>query len=506
MGHRVEWKPPCDPQRPCRCFGGRTPEQVQARCERLREENERLALECDRLRRELRAKAAENARLAERVDGLLLEARRAAGTAVLDDDPPPAPPPKPATPVPRVRAKRGPRFGHRGTGRPKPQHIDRRVDTTPAACSRCGSAELEPCGSPYDRVQEDLVPAHLEVTQYHHQPMRCRRCGGCIDPLSPDEIPGSEVLGPRVRAMAVLLRYRVGMSYDHAALVFETLARLHLAPGTLVAIDRDATARAEPLYAELCRRLRAAAAVYSDDTGWPSDGLPCHLWSHSNPELVVNHIDPRRDHHVVERFLGNPFGGTLITDCGSPYSPIEALGGKQKCHSHLGAAAAKLRALAPDDPSALAFADGLTALVRHACALDAERKARGLSQWPPTEALTHKAELEAELDGLLAMARDHPDVRRLQARLARHRDEWCTFLLRPGVEPTNNPAERELRPSVILRKITYGNRSAEGLHCHSVLTSILGTARRHGADLLDFLVTLLTRPAQDALDAMLAPP
>lgn len=508
----VVWNPPCDPSRPCRCFGGATPEQVRARRDRLGEESQRLAFEVDRLRRALRAKDAEIARLKERVDVVHLEVRRALGTAIAEDEEeggqsPPSPPPRrggcEAGQPPR---KRGPRFGHHGVSRPRPEHIDRVVETAPAACPHCGSQALGACGPAYSHVQEDIVPAHREVTRYHHQPVRCQACGEVVDPLGPDEIPGSALFGPRMRATAIFLRYQVGVSYDHVADIFKHLAGLHVSAGALVEIGRHATRRAEALYADLCQRLRASAVVYSDATGWRSDGLRYHLWSHSNTELVVQHIDPRAGHEVVERFLGKPFGGTLVTDCGSAYSPVEALGGKQKCHAHLARSARELRETAADEPEVAAFAEALLAFSKRACELDAERKARGLRQWPVAEALEHEADLKTQLDALFAVQSSHPDVQRLQGRLRRHRDEWWTFLWRPGVEATNNLAERDLRPSVIVRKITHGNRSREGMHCHSVLTSILATAARRGQALVDFLVSVLTQPPEVVREALFAPP
>jgi hypothetical protein len=77
-----------------------------------------------------------------------------------------------------------------------------------------------------------------------------------------------------------------------------------------------------------------------------------------------------------------------------------------------------------------------------------------------------------------------------------------TFLKYPQIQPTNNQAERSLRPVVIFRKICFGTRSPEGSRSHSVLTSLLVTARRQGKHPLDFFQTLFssdTATAQAAL-------
>lgn len=83
--------------------------------------------------------------------------------------------------------------------------------------------------------------------------------------------------------------------------------------------------------------------------------------------------------------------------------------------------------------------------------------------------------------------------------------EYCrlfTFLKYPQIQPTNNQAERSLRCLVIFRKICFGTRSAQGSYCHSVLPSLLETARRQGNHPFDFFKTLFisdTATAQAAL-------
>jgi len=67
-----------------------------------------------------------------------------------------------------------------------------------------------------------------------------------------------------------------------------------------------------------------------------------------------------------------------------------------------------------------------------------------------------------------------------------------TFLKYPGVQPTNNQAEQSLRSMVIFRKICFQTRSDEGSHSHSVLPSLLVTAKRQGKHPLSFLSTLFT--------------
>ncbi|MGC8624054.1 MAG: IS66 family transposase [Phycisphaerae bacterium] len=81
-------------------------------------------------------------------------------------------------------------------------------------------------------------------------------------------------------------------------------------------------------------------------------------------------------------------------------------------------------------------------------------------------------------------------------------DKLFTFLRIKGVEPTNNHAERSIRPLVIMRKICFGTRSASGSESHGVLPSILQTARRQGKDPLKVLAAILTEPTAAARAAL----
>jgi len=76
-----------------------------------------------------------------------------------------------------------------------------------------------------------------------------------------------------------------------------------------------------------------------------------------------------------------------------------------------------------------------------------------------------------------------------EQRLIKHAGELFTFVICPGVEATNNAAERVLRPYVVKRKISGGHRSWAGARRHEILMSVLATCRLRG---LDFLTTVTT--------------
>ena len=81
---------------------------------------------------------------------------------------------------------------------------------------------------------------------------------------------------------------------------------------------------------------------------------------------------------------------------------------------------------------------------------------------------------------------------RLIKRLRRHQHDMFTFLDQEGVPFDNNHAERSIRPAVILRKNSYGNRSERGAACQAVLMSVLRTLKQRGHDPIRTTINALT--------------
>ena len=83
---------------------------------------------------------------------------------------------------------------------------------------------------------------------------------------------------------------------------------------------------------------------------------------------------------------------------------------------------------------------------------------------------------------------------KLAKRLRRYRDEWLVFLYNEDVEPTNNQAERQIRPFVLQRKISAGNRSEWGAALQARIMSVFSTAAQRGLSFIDLLVKALAEP------------
>jgi transposase len=250
--------------------------------------------------------------------------------------------------------------------------------------------------------------------------------------------------------------------------------------------DRRLAQQARSAYLNLIDVLRECAVVHSDETGWRIGLLSAWLWVFTNQHITVYTIRASRGHDVVVEILGQTFKGVLVSDCFVAYDD-HALQDwlKQKCIGHL------LRNLRDMEESkaggAVRFAREVTALLRRALALKVAKP-----NLPPEDFAQQAAQLEAELDTLIAPRRrlTDPDNARLAKRLRKQRAHVLRFLYMDGLEPTNNQAERQLRPGVIIRKTSGCNRTDGGAEAHSILGSILATCRQQAIPILDYLVKL----------------
>jgi transposase len=249
-------------------------------------------------------------------------------------------------------------------------------------------------------------------------------------------------------------------------------------------------ARAAPLYEELLRALRAAVHVHADETGWRIGALSAWLWVFTGKGITVYTIDRRRSHAVILKMLGEEFEGVLVSDCFLAYDHHRFRTWlHQKCLAHLLKDLSRMQETT--NRGAARFAYAVARVLRAALVLGSERECLSRQIFH-----TRRREIEAELQRLLEVqpkSRD-PDARRMYKRLKKQREHLLTFLLEPGLDATNNRAERALRPAVVVRKTGGCNRTAEGAEAHAVLASLLVSLKQQGRDVLGYVQSVLTAP------------
>jgi hypothetical protein len=95
---------------------------------------------------------------------------------------------------------------------------------------------------------------------------------------------------------------------------------------------------------------------------------------------------------------------------------------------------------------------------------------------------------------LLLLPIEHKDTRRVRRRIIKYNQELFTFLDNPLLRQPIIELKRQLRPKVIIRKITFGNRSSSGASNQAVIMSIIQTGILNGIELLNISLALSVKP------------
>jgi transposase len=384
--------------------------------------------------------------------------------------------------------KAGRRRGHEGRSRSRPDRVDATVELDQSVCPRCGGSLSEEPTDSYTRVVEDVVPARVVVTEYI---VRRRYCCGCRRQVSapiPNVIGGGdrERFGLRLMLLVVSLKL-LGLSYEKIGAHLKLLFDLDLTEAAMVHCVMAVAEAFGPRYEQLKKELLNEKSIHGDETSWRIKGKNHWLWAFLGKWSVVYEVDESRGKHVPKKVLGD-YRGIVISDSWGAWNHIGVRW--QRCLVHyLRELEDTIKYKSPGEDF-LPFRKTLKRILKDAIRI-ADEKDHG-------ERPRAKARLEARVDALVSSysSSKERNCARLLKRLRRERDMLFTFL-EEEVDWNNNAAERALRPSVVIRKITYGNQSDEGAHAHAVLMSVKETCGLRKENFFDYAKGYLSKPTSE---------
>jgi hypothetical protein len=292
--------------------------------------------------------------------------------------------------------------------------------------------------------------------------------------------------------VATYLNKQLGLrkTYD----VLHQLTGLTLSPGGRSQAIARAAERLQPDYDTLLEQVRHSGTLHSDETSWWVAGDGYYLWVLTTDEHTYYRIVPARTQDAAKDLIGESFDGVLVTDCLNIYDGLNEL--QQKCYAHhLKAISQALNT--PAGEHSLYLLE-LRALLHIAMVLK--------EQMAPLKAstiATIRQWLEQRVDTLLRHPRGDPDdpqgqqEEKIRCRLSNQRDHLFTFLDYPDVEATNNAAERQIRPAVIARKISCGNKTLTGAHTWEILASLAATAKQQGTSFINLIADAISLDSSD---------
>ena len=380
------------------------------------------------------------------------------------------------------KGKPGRPKGHPPAHREPPPQVDEQAEVPLECCPHCaGPVENV---RPVVQLIEDIpvvITRHIRLTTYRGH---CPHCG-VVHSTHPDQVStavgaAGTHLGRNALALAASLNKQFGLPMRKVCAILQQHFGLSLTPGGLSqALVRMAGKLQQP-YQELQDAVRHSAVIHADETGWWVDGKSAWLWVFTNPQLTLYAID-NRSQQVVRRILGDDHPGVLVSDCLASYDPHP--GRKSKCCAHHLKAISEALQQAPDSE----FLQDIRWFLKAAIMLHKLREdLTAGTYWDKV------AFLERRADELLGPARGHAAEIKIRNRLSKHRPSLLTFLHVAGVDPTNNLAERQLRPAVIARKLSCGNKSEAGKTAFEVLASLAATCRQQGRSFTELVAGSLS--------------
>jgi transposase len=369
--------------------------------------------------------------------------------------------------------------------------VDRVVDVTPEACRGCGAGlplGVGP-GDPADeRVQVvELPPVRAEVTEYRLVARQCGTCGVVTRAARPAEA-GSGSFGPRLHGVATLLVGRYRLSRRETVACLAELGEVELSVGALARLEQTTSTALEPVVDEVALAARQAAVANLDETGWWQGKTRSWLWTMVTETLTLFRLDPTRSRAVVQALLGPDWTGIVGSDRYSAYRylPLEQ---RQLCWAHL---IREFRKIAAYNQHQRPLGTRLLAITTRIFAAWYRFRDGAIDR--PTLLLDLEP-LQTEFEDALEDGLGPPHAVVAGALCGNLLDSWpalWTFAHVPGVEPTNNAAERALRPAVLWRKGSFGTQSDDGSRFVERIMTVAATCKQQGRGLLDFLVAAIT--------------
>ena len=351
--------------------------------------------------------------------------------------------------------------------------MDEEIDVALEGCPHCGGPVHGV--TPVEQLIEDLPPIRPYVTRLRTYEGECPRCGAVrsTHPLQVSTATGAArtQLGPNALGLALELTQQHGLPKRQTCRILERAFGLRITPGGLVQAAHRLAGKVREAYEAVVEGVRRAPAVYADETSWWVGGPKWWLWVFTHSAGTLYCVRPGRGRDVVHETVGPEFPGVLVSDCLATYD--DATANQHKCYAHHHKAIAQ--AIEKHPHGGKGFLRNARALLIAAGALKAEK-----ADLPEDEFARMRADLERSADRLLASATTDPLEQHVANRLRKQRDHLMTFLDHDTVDATNNRAERQLRPAVIARKLSCGNRTPRGAHTWEVLTSLAATCTQTG--------------------------
>jgi len=371
------------------------------------------------------------------------------------------------TPEDNRHKKGGAKKGHQGHGRSRTtiDDADEVIESGAAhqECDDCGG-RLH-CLGVRERSIVEAMPIKARRVLYRIARFRCSKCRKVSEAKPP--IVARQLYGDRLLSQAATMHYLHGVPIGRLLEIFGS----NVSEGGIIQAFHRLGRICERAIPGLIEQYRKSHVRHADETPWRNDGHSGYAWLFGSPDVSLLEFTDTRSGRIPKKMLGEEqLSGVLVVDryCGYNRVPVQL----QYCYAHLLREVEELESEFSEDRQVTVFTSSFIPLLTQAM------KLRTLPI-DDSEFYQRADKLKAEIIRLAnATAYRHLGVKRVQQTFRENQARLYHWAKSRDIPADNNRAERELRPTVIARKVSFGSQSETGTRTRSALMSVLFTARK----------------------------
>jgi transposase len=357
----------------------------------------------------------------------------------------------------------GAKLGHQGNGRRccSAEQADRVEQVTLACnCPQCNSSDLEPL----DQRERTVIDSEIKKVNivYQLERKRCKSCGAVLQAKAPDVLP-KNLYSNNLLAHVATEHYVNGIRLGH----LERQTGINV--GSLIKAMYQLGRILKDVPDKLIEQYRQAPVKHADETGWRNDGQNGYGWLFGTKDTAIFRFRHSRSGKVAQEVFGKlQLPGVLVVDRYNGYNKAPC--NIQYCYAHLLRDVQDLEKEFPDN-------EEITTFVQAAAPLLAE--AMNLRSLPigDDEFYRRAANTKEEIIKIMNSQANHFGIQHIQNIFRENSHRLYHWANNRDVPADNNFAERELRPLVLARKVSFGSHSDTGAKTRETLMTVLKTLK-----------------------------
>ena len=357
----------------------------------------------------------------------------------------------------------GAKVGHPGNGRSAMSAAEAdRVEKVKLRCNcpKCDSSDLEQL----DQRERTVIDYEIKKVNivYQLERKRCKVCGSVFQAKAP-AVLAKNLYSNNLLAHVATEHYVNGISLGH----LERQTGVNV--GSLIKAMHQLSGILKDIPDQLIAAYRQALVKHADETGWRNDGQNGYGWLFGTKDMAIFRFRQSRSGKVAQQVLGSKqLPGVLVVDRYNGYNKAPC--NIQYCYAHLLRTVQDLEKEFPDN-------DEVTAFVQCAAPLLAE--AMNLRSLPISnhEFYRRAKKTKEEIIKIMNSHANHFGIQKIQNIFRENSHRLYHWANKRDVPADNNFAERELRPLVMARKVSFGSHSHAGAKTREILMTVLKTLK-----------------------------